>query len=107
MTRKQRFLLKRGALGPKSNFHLGARAYIEPALPDRTAFVLEHQSSSSLGNERVETDGDQRWTASQALAGGERAEAVVFQIQQSIKQNLGLPPFDRASSLLPSSGILS
>lgn len=41
--------------------------YVEPALPDRTAFVLEHQSSSSLGNERVETDGDQRWTARQAL----------------------------------------
>lgn len=45
------------------------------SLPDRTAFVLEHQSSSSLGNERVETDGDQRWR--QLAAGGERAEAVV------------------------------
>lgn len=33
-------------------------------MPDRTAFVLEHQSNSSLGNERVETDGDQRWAAS-------------------------------------------
>ncbi|MCD7466004.1 hypothetical protein HAX54_002313 [Datura stramonium] len=33
---------------------------------------LEYQSSSSLGNERVETYGDQRWTASQALADGAR-----------------------------------
>lgn len=55
-----------GPGGPNSNFHL--KAYVEPALPDRTAFVLEHQSSSSLGKEGVETDGDQRWTASQ---GGE------------------------------------
>ncbi|MCD7471890.1 hypothetical protein HAX54_012669 [Datura stramonium] len=52
---------------------LELRAYIEPTLPDRTAFVLEYQSSSSLGNERVKTDGDQRWTASQALTNGARA----------------------------------
>lgn len=62
-------------------------------MPDRTAFVLEHQSSSSLGKERVETDGDQRWTASQALAGGARAKRKsslrVFFLSKLVAGNLG------------------